>query len=793
VTQASPGRVRLPASLSSFVGRERETVELARLLQDCRLVTVTGPGGVGKTRLTVEVAREIADQFPDGVYFVELSAVTDEARVPAEIAAALGVQQVPGRSPQEALAAALSAQRLLLVLDNCEHVLTAVAELCGNLLKSADDVRILATSREQLWVGGETRYRLSPLELPRSGDPTEIARSAAVTLFTERVRQAAPGFTLAPDSASLAARVVAHLDGMPLAIELAAARVEALGITGLVDRIDDVLRLLAGKHILSADRHKSLAAVADWSYRLLSQAEQQVFRRLAAFPGPFTLDAAETVAGPEAGPVVLRLVDCSLVAPPRPGPDQRMRYTLLQTLRAYGLARLKDASEEQQTAAALAGFALSVAEHAAVGLETRNLELQAVRWLDAEDGTLGQAVSWTLQHDPESALRLTAALAPWWWLRGRMVEGYGYLAAAAEETSLTSKSWATAQLWLGHLSQIANPDERVAHYTAAYKSGGARVSADALVGRAVRNLNHGQFAEATEDAGRALALAHKAGYSGGEAQALTVLSYTCQNTDAQANALNWARQAEETLAGDIPDWVDRWCRTALVLVLTEAGELDFARRVCGDSLTRSREVGDLTNLPYRLNALAGLERLSGNQEAASAYLHEAAGISARLGDHVSLQNCVEECALLCAEKGHWAEAVTLCAACAADAERTGLAAPSVADYEERLRRVVQALPADQAREATERGARMTLAAAAEFVALLTAPEESEAPKVTAELTERERELVTLVAQGRTNAEIAAQLFISIRTVSSHLDRIRDKTGYRRRADLTRLALSQGLV
>jgi non-specific serine/threonine protein kinase len=298
---------------------------------------------VGKTRLAVEVVREVAGQFPDGVRFVELGGVTDLSRVPAEVAAALGVQQAPGKTPGEMLAAALAPQRLLLVLDNCEQVAAAVAELCAELLGAADDLHILATSREQLWVDGEVRYRLSPLSVPGSSQLAEIARSEAVALLTERARRAAPQFALTPEFAPMAARVVARLDGMPLAIELAAARIEALGLAGLADRIDDALPLLESRNSRATARHRSLAAVADWSYRLLPWAEQRVFRRLTVFPGPFTLDAAEAVAGPGARATVLQLVDCSLVTPPQPGPDGRMRYSLLQTLRAYGLTLLADA------------------------------------------------------------------------------------------------------------------------------------------------------------------------------------------------------------------------------------------------------------------------------------------------------------------------------------------------------------------------------------------------------------------------------------------------------------------
>jgi len=185
------------ASLTSFVGRGQEAMDLARLLREYRLVTVTGPGGVGKTRLATEVARKAADNFPDGVYFVGLGAVGDASRVPDEVAAALGIQQAHGRSSETVLAEALATRRLLLVLDNCEHVLPAAARLCGSLLKAADDICILATSREQLWVAGEARYRLAPLALPASADPAAISESEAVALFAERARQADPTFALA--------------------------------------------------------------------------------------------------------------------------------------------------------------------------------------------------------------------------------------------------------------------------------------------------------------------------------------------------------------------------------------------------------------------------------------------------------------------------------------------------------------------------------------------------------------------------------------------------------------------
>ena len=240
--------------------------------------------------------------------------------MPAAVAVALGIQHSGGGPVLEALAEVLAARQVLLVLDNCEHLIDAVAGLCATLLPAADDVRILATSREPARVGGEARYRLPPLGLPEPGQGAGADGSAAVALFADRARQADPHFTMNGETGSAVARLVSRLDGMPLAIELAAARVEALGMGPLLDRLDDQFSLLVGANRLAPARHRSLAATVEWSYQLLSEEERRVFRRVSVFPGPFTLEAAEMVAGAGAGPAVLHLVECSLIVPPRAGP-----------------------------------------------------------------------------------------------------------------------------------------------------------------------------------------------------------------------------------------------------------------------------------------------------------------------------------------------------------------------------------------------------------------------------------------------------------------------------------------
>ena len=394
------------AALTSFVGRAGEVEEVARLVEEYRLVTVTGPGGVGKTRLACELTRRLAGRFADGVWLVELARVQAPALVEAAVSSALGVRQAPGMSLLDSLVAVLARRQLLLVLDSCEHVAAVAAELCGALLVAADDMRVLATSREPLGIAGEARYRLRPLGLSRSGDPAEAAEPEAVALFADRARRVDPHFTLSGESGPAVTRLVARLDGMPLAIELAAARVEALGVAQLAGRLDDRFALLTGTDRLAAARHRSLAATVEWSYQLLGEQERQVFRRLAVFPSPFTLEAAEAVAGVDAGPAVLHLVDCSMLSPPATGPDGRARYAMLETLRAYGANRLGEAGEQPEAAARLASLAVWLAEQAAAGLETSAGEMDAARRLDAEDATLHNVLAWGLEHDPPTAVRL---------------------------------------------------------------------------------------------------------------------------------------------------------------------------------------------------------------------------------------------------------------------------------------------------------------------------------------------------------------------------------------------------
>ena len=790
-----------PAVLTSFVGRARPVREVTGLLDQCRLVTVTGPGGAGKTRLAGEVARRVTGQFVDGVWLAKLAPVRDPAQVPAVVAAALGVREQADVPVAETLAQVLARQQLLLVLDNCEHVIGAAARLCAGLLSACDDVRVLATSREPLAVGGEVRYRLGPLGLPGLGDPAEAGGSEAVELFADRARQADPHFILGSESGPVVARLVTRLDGMPLAIELAAARVEALGLAQLLERLDDRFALLTAGDRLAARRHQSLAATVEWSYRLLEEGEQRAFRALSVYPEPFTLEAAMAVVGEGAGPVVLHLVDCSLLVPPRAGLDGRFRYGMLETLRAYGVELLARAGEQDAAAAAQAGYALEVAEQASAALPTAEGELAAGQWLDAEDAMMRQVLAWAMDHDTTLALRLTVALAPWWDLRGGLANQYPSLGHASELAEVGSDVWCAAEFWLGMAARSsADMAGALGHFTAvcdaAQERGPSRVLTDALNGRASVLREMDRIAEAVEDAGTALVLARQVSYSAGEVLALVELGQAAMIVDDVGRAARLAREAGQITAG-IPSREDRARCDTLTSVMIAVGDLATAEAICAAGLARCRTANSLQNLAILLNRMVILDLEAGRIQDAAAHLREALQILMRSGGWFELINALDCCGHLCAATGRGAEAVTIWAAHTALCRQTGTADwPADIRLRQRYaRKARQALGVARTRTPEERGAAMTMVTAAEYALLLTAPD-PQLPAAASDpgrLSAREQELVALVAQGNTDAQIAAQLRISIRTVRSHLDRIRDKTGCRRRADLTRLALTTGLI
>jgi non-specific serine/threonine protein kinase len=790
-----------PAALTSFIGRAEPLREVAGLLSDHRLVTVTGPGGAGKTRLAAQVARQVGSRFADGAWLVELAPVADPAQVAAVVAAALGVREQPGLPAAEALARALARQQMLLVLDNCEHVIGAAAALCAELLAACDDVRVLATSREPLRVAGEARYRLASLALPDLDDLAEAARAEAVALFADRARDADAHFMLDDQTAPAVARLVTRLDGMPLAIELAAAQVEALGVTGLLGGLDK-LALLAGGDRLAPSRQRSLAATVAWSYQLLDEAERRVFRAVSVFPAGFTLEGAEAVAGEAAGPAVLRLVDCSLLTPPRDGPDGRSRYSMLETLRGYGAGRLAETGEQDQAAAALAGYALGVAEEAAAGLQTRAGEREAARWLDVEDATLRQVLAWAMGHDPEVALRLAIALGWWWFLRGRLAGQRPLMTTVTGYAEPGSDRWCAAQFLLAWAAEFsADMAGALEHFTALRDAVAGQppspALADALAGRSYALRDLGQIPEAAEDARRALAVAQEVGHPFGEAVALLDLALAAAAAGDVGDAVRLARQASQ-VRGDMPASITRACSVWLTEVLIQADDFAAAERLCADGLAASRDAGDLVTLPTLLARMALLELRAGRAEDAEAHLREALQLALRTGIWFAVY--LDCCGHLCAASGRQAEAVTLWAAYAALLPREQDWPGDARLRQEPLRAARRVLGPGQARAAEERGIAMGWATATEYALMLTGPgpQQPQAPGPgpgpgPGKLSARERELVTLVAQGATNAQIAAQLTISVRTVGTHLDRIRDKTGCRRRADLTRLALTAGLV
>jgi DNA-binding CsgD family transcriptional regulator len=479
---------------------------------------------------------------------------------------------------------------------------------------------------------------------------------------------------------------------------------------------------------------------------------------------------------------------------------------MLETLRAYGTVLLTEAGEDDAAAAALARYAQQVAEDATAGLTADVGEVAAVRWLDAEDATTRQVLEWAMEHDAAVVSRLAAALAWWWQVRGQLAGQVPQLRQAVDRAAAGSDAWCTGHIWLGQASlDSADPAGALRHFTAVADAIGDRspspLLARSLSGRSATLLTTGRIAEAANDARHSLALARQVNDPLAEALALAVLGLIACAADDRVGAVQLARRAEQITAGRAGP-AARVCAHVLTTVLIEADQPAAAQQVCLDGLAAAREVGDLWSLGNLMEKMVVLDLWSQRYDDAAAHLREGLQTTLRIGSRARLLDDLDCCGYLCAMTGRRAEAVTIWAAVVALQGRDGFSVPSHPDLpegwlqrQEPLREARQSLGSDRARAAEERGKAMSFAAAAEYALMLTArgPQPPTATPGVEGLSPRERELVTLVAQGRTDAQIAAQLHISVHTVSSHLDRIRDKTRCRRRADLTRLALTAGLV
>lgn len=419
----------LPVETSTFVGREHELGELAALLAHTRLLTLTGAGGVGKTRLALALARHHEDAYADGVLFVELDALDDGGLVPGAVAEGLDLRALRGGAVVDALVAELEPLEFLLVLDNCEHLIGAAATLADSLLRGAPRLTVLATSRQPLRVPGEVLFRVPSLGIPdpeREDDPEALLRHQAVRLFVQRADAVAPGFALDGETGPAVARICHRLDGLPLALELAAARVGALSPAALAGRLDDRFRLLRAGSRTAPTRQQTLEATLDWSHELLSDAERTLLRRLAAFSGSFGLEGAEEVCagdGLEAAQVALllaELVEKSLVTSEDRGGSRR--YRLLETIRSYSAARLAESGERRAVAARHAAWLVKFVER---------LD-QQLTGLESEQGNLRAALETLLETEPPEALSLTAAVWPFWLRRIELSEARHWLGETLE-------------------------------------------------------------------------------------------------------------------------------------------------------------------------------------------------------------------------------------------------------------------------------------------------------------------------------------------------------------------------
>ncbi len=620
---------QLPVRLTPLVGRESELNDIVQAVTRARLLTLTGPGGTGKTRLALAAARSARESFPAGVCWVELAQIEDPGIVGQAVASKLGVPDTPGQDAAQAVAEYLADHQVLVVLDNCEHLAGATALLTENLLAACPALTVLATSREALGVEGELSWLVPPLSLPKAGPgltASALAASDAVKLFEQRAQLVRPSFKVTDENAAEVASVCQRLDGLPLAIELAAARMRILSSAQLAERLDDIFALLIGGARSAPPRHQALRATLDWSHDLLDAEERAAFRRLAVFAGGFTLEAAERVAaGGDLKPasmleLLTRLADKSLLRVEHARGDSR--YHLLVTIRDYARDRLAEASEGDAVRRAHLAYFTELVEAAAVRIEGdeaggNGLELELDR-LDAELPNLRKAFEFAAESgDAEAALRIAGPLDRYAYLRGRYHEIRQWM-----DVAVTS-----------------------------YPDAPAGLRAKALLGSGRLALLQCDYAPAVRRLEAALRLYRELDDARGIASGLQVLGSVAREQGRYVRAVEL--HAESLAVAE--EAGDRWAVASAhgYLAFVSWLQRDFGRAAAeaGTALAMFRELGDVEGAAWSLISLGTVARYQGEVERAAALLAESRALSEGIGFREGIAWCCEQLGLLAAVDG----------------------------------------------------------------------------------------------------------------------------------------------
>jgi predicted ATPase/class 3 adenylate cyclase len=672
----------LPTQLAAFIGRDREIGEVRALVESARLVTLTGAGGAGKTRLGLQVAAELLDGSGDGVWLAELAAVTDPDMVAAAITGALRIPGQPGRSALDTLADTLGPQDILIVLDNCEHLIDGCAKTAETLLRRCPKVHLIATSREPLGIGGETIYRVPSLSLPADGDSGTTAGAAscdAVVLFAARAREQGAALPIDEQSAPLVVSVCRRLDGMPLAIELAAARLRSMSLADLAGRLDQRFRLLTGGSRTALERQQTLRATVGWSYSLLTTAEQVLLGRLSVFAGGFDLAAAEAVGGSgiidavEVAGLLGSLVDKSLVVGESAG--TALRYRLLETIRLFAAERLVDASGEEAAAARAAHCAhyLALAEAAAPHL-TGPQQASWLDRLDADRANLRRAAEHAADQpgDTSQVLRFGVALWRYWGARTREEEGAGLLVPVLRrhEAAADPALFAEALVVAAFLTQFTDLPtglqlaEQAAEVASGLGDDRLLVLSRAMLGAAYYFA--GQPERARPLAAESVELARQLGDD--VLLGMSLIAYTL----AAAPALSAPLYAEAFACTERSDdlYVKYILHSNASWIALETGDIPRARAHLEAAIRAAEAIGS----SHQMESLClGLVlRAEHDLDLARSTLQEALRVSRRLGNKRFMAMAILGLACLAGDLGDWPRAAVLHGSAQALLDQTGV-------------------------------------------------------------------------------------------------------------------------